>query len=465
MTQPEMHYVETAIGVKSKRNVVRSMEAVREQAASGEWQDRECYLSVYRYPRSYQEHLDRTGSVSGYLGTVGLDSVVFDIDRKGDPVAALDAARTLVGHLRDRYGVPLDHVRVLASGMKGYHVYLPASLLGEVPTAPRPDHGPVKTFALRIAADAGLPSGALDASVYSQNALIRMPGTRHQETGRYVIDVEDVFAATPGEIEARSRVAPSVCGPWNPPQTPCNEALAALFQKCLRLEVRKRNVDRPSFVADGNTTKGATISHVVRPYWQRGVRWDLASCVSGLAATEGVCEEECLAGLLALRLADDQEKKIRDAVRSSYERVANDAPTRGFGGLEALLGRPAAIAIDSAIRSGRTSGSRRARSTGGSAKGTPPAACMTPEEAVRAMALDQVELILSLVGKAGRRWIPVPARLVTSAIRMAEAGRATAVYAQWIKRKVMRANAKGRPFSRKVGGRHCYFLCGDMLTG
>src|SRR4051794_25713688 len=78
------------------------------------------FLSIFTFPDAMRRHVVATGSTKDYDGPVGVPALRWDIDRKNDPDAALDAARRLAGHLTERYGD--EGLSVFYSGSKGYHV-------------------------------------------------------------------------------------------------------------------------------------------------------------------------------------------------------------------------------------------------------------------------------------------------------------------------------------------------------
>src|SRR5262249_51731043 len=78
------------------------------------------FLSTFTYPAAMRHPVEATGSTRDYNGPVGVPALRFDVDRAGDPDAALRDVRHLAGHVSERYGD--EAVSVYFSGSKGYHV-------------------------------------------------------------------------------------------------------------------------------------------------------------------------------------------------------------------------------------------------------------------------------------------------------------------------------------------------------
>ncbi len=144
---------------------------------------RESYLSLFHFGAGgeFASHLGRTGSVRGYGGPVGGDWFAFDIDR-GDIETARLAACRLVGFILERYRLGEDEPLTFFSGSKGFHVCLPAELVGSPP--PGLNFAAVAAeFCKRLAAGAGV---AVD-SIYDSVRLFRAPNSTHPKTGAHKI--------------------------------------------------------------------------------------------------------------------------------------------------------------------------------------------------------------------------------------------------------------------------------------
>jgi hypothetical protein len=162
--------------------------------------DAEGYATVYQYPRGeYVEHVRRHGSPKGYAGATACTRLVWDVDRKGDPQAALDAARSLARFITDRYGD--DGFGAAFSGDKGYHLSLVCPPgFHPLPHVP----GVTKQLCLTVARSAGV---AVDPAVYDRQRLFRLPNTKHPRTGlqkRY-LDPDELHRLTADAVHDLAR--------------------------------------------------------------------------------------------------------------------------------------------------------------------------------------------------------------------------------------------------------------------
>jgi hypothetical protein len=140
------------------------------------------FLSTFTYPPAMRQHVEATGSTKDYVGPVGVPALRWDIDRDGDPDAALCDTKRLAGHLAERYGN--EGLSVFYSGHKGYHIE--AETAGAIePTTEA--HTVARQVAETIACTIGV---AIDAGVYDRVRLWRAPNSRHSRTAFFKIRIE-----------------------------------------------------------------------------------------------------------------------------------------------------------------------------------------------------------------------------------------------------------------------------------
>lgn len=165
--------------------------------------EREAFGTVYQYPAAeYRAHVARFGSPKGYTGPAACCRLVWDIDNKTDPPAALADARKLVTFLLDRYAAHAENgLGAYFSGDKGYHITLVAMpgfhALAHVPAL-------VKLLCLTLAQRAGV---RVDAAVYDRQRLFRLPNTRHPRTGLYkrFLDLDELFRLSADRVREEAR--------------------------------------------------------------------------------------------------------------------------------------------------------------------------------------------------------------------------------------------------------------------
>jgi hypothetical protein len=142
---------------------------------------RVAFLSLFHYGREFVEHVGRCGTVRGFTGPVGADWLAFDIDSPDLEAARLQACK-LVAFILERFGLGEDDALYFPSGAKGFHIVLPAELVGS--PAPCADFAAVAgEFCGRVAAGAGV---AVDG-IYDSMRLFRAPNSKHGKTGLHKV--------------------------------------------------------------------------------------------------------------------------------------------------------------------------------------------------------------------------------------------------------------------------------------
>src|SRR5262249_40366823 len=140
------------------------------------------FLSTFTFPAAMRRHVEATGSTRDYVGPVGVPALRFDVDREGDPDAALRDVRRLAGHLSERYGDA--GLSVYFSGSKGYHVEADT---GNAIEPAQEAHQVARKVAETVAGVVGV---SIDSGVYDRVRLWRAPNSRHSRTGLFKIRIE-----------------------------------------------------------------------------------------------------------------------------------------------------------------------------------------------------------------------------------------------------------------------------------
>lgn len=143
------------------------------------------FLSIYQYTSDLAIYVrENGGSLAKYRGRCWARWLAIDLD--GDGTAAgldrvLDDIRKLVGVLH-ALGVPAESIVVFFSGGRGAHLLWPSSVL-----AAAPKDGFEATAGVVCQAIASLASVQIDINLYRPLASLRLPNTRHEETGLYKV--------------------------------------------------------------------------------------------------------------------------------------------------------------------------------------------------------------------------------------------------------------------------------------
>lgn len=133
--------------------------------------NKDYYTSIFRYNDEHYKQWKETKSLSG-IQDVFTTKLVFDFDNKADVNLAKKDTLELVSRLLAR-GVPSDSIQISFSGNKGFGV--------ELDTTSRFTPEEFKTVVFNLAQD--LPT--FDKKIYDPQRIIRVVGTKHQESGLF----------------------------------------------------------------------------------------------------------------------------------------------------------------------------------------------------------------------------------------------------------------------------------------
>lgn len=210
MTRPDYSFGFRVVGpVSGARRLVDAAAAFAGHCAADPRAEpcREVYLSAFAFGPAFREYLEARGTTKGYAGPCWSPWLWLDIDRPGDPAAALTDARRLAGFVLGRYPkLGEDDLPTFFSGGKGYHLGVPLTHNPD----PSPDfHRVAGRLAAGLAAGAGV---AVDASIYDRVKLFRAPNSRHPRTGLHKrpLTHRELFGLTPARVAELAR-EPAPC--------------------------------------------------------------------------------------------------------------------------------------------------------------------------------------------------------------------------------------------------------------
>ncbi|MEW6486580.1 MAG: primase C-terminal domain-containing protein [Thermodesulfobacteriota bacterium] len=198
-----------------------------------------CYATFYLYDEAIRVHAQGAGapgkpSVAGYDGPVYAPVWPLDIDAP-DLGEALAAARAVVERLGRVWGVPREAVRRYFSGKKGFHVTVDTRVfLAPVPSRLAPEL--LHRLTRRLARELGFPpSGPLDLSLRDRVRLLRLPNTRHEESGLFKVPLsaEELGSLGPEAIREAARAPRPLAGV---------DPSGLLLEACLDLVPRARAI-------------------------------------------------------------------------------------------------------------------------------------------------------------------------------------------------------------------------------
>lgn len=129
------------------------------------------YVSTYFYTDEHYKQFQKTKSVKGFKNLY-TSKVWFDFDSKDNLKLARRDALELINRL-EKQNVKPEHLEIYFSGNKGFNVLL--SVSKEL------NKKQVENFAQKLAGDLK----TFDSSLYDENQILRVAGTKHQSTDYY----------------------------------------------------------------------------------------------------------------------------------------------------------------------------------------------------------------------------------------------------------------------------------------
>lgn len=141
----------------------------------------ECYRTYFRYPQEFADHVKKTGSVKGYQGFAYADWFPVDID-DADLEKALNTTQDLISRIEINFDQDTGMLPVFFSGAKGFHIYIPAKIMGITPS--RSIAQIFKTFARDLLEPWGIK---YDPAIYDLTRIFRASNTVNSKTGLYKI--------------------------------------------------------------------------------------------------------------------------------------------------------------------------------------------------------------------------------------------------------------------------------------
>ncbi len=190
MTQAQHTYdfVEYAVN-KYRSNLIYPLSEIKHS----DYEDKtDCYISMFRYPQQFMNHVNITKSVSGYGGLIGLDFVYVDFDCLENIEQAKQDLQNFI-----QYGLGIflqfedfEKLRISFSGAKGFTLAIPKALIGN----PEPCTNinlKVKAFVKNLSElvrdETSIILYTIDFQIYDKVRVIRLNNTINSKSGLYKI--------------------------------------------------------------------------------------------------------------------------------------------------------------------------------------------------------------------------------------------------------------------------------------
>ena len=146
-----------------------------------EWQnntsDDDYYVSTYYYDDAALEQYKKNNNSRKGIKSVKTDKIWWDFDNKENPEAAKEDAKTLIARLK-KSGIKESSIDVYFSGQKGFEVSVK---FNQMLNRTQVEHLAMEVFGKGIE--------TLDASMYDENQVFRVPNTKHPKSGLYKIQL------------------------------------------------------------------------------------------------------------------------------------------------------------------------------------------------------------------------------------------------------------------------------------
>lgn len=145
------------------------------------------YASVFKYNEAHFKQFQESGSVAN-IEDVVTDTLVWDLDCKEDLNKAKEDVLTLFGRFKDA-DIPYNATQLYFSGQKGFTVVVK---INKEITPEEARNVCINNFAKELK--------TADLSVYNASRILRVPMTKHQESGLYKIPLDPkALRSTPVE--------------------------------------------------------------------------------------------------------------------------------------------------------------------------------------------------------------------------------------------------------------------------
>jgi hypothetical protein len=199
----DFNYCEIAEdGITNRRNIITAKEF-----QSREFDSPNSYVSIYNHLKTLYDYVQSNKKVAGYTGLKYGERLIFDIDRLTNPDRGLKDLNLFLDGLHYSYGVDYDQILVHFSGYKGFHVCLSEEQFGgwEPSEHLHRLHG---KLAEEIAKETAT---VIDMAIYTENRMIRIPDTKHSESGLYKVEIP-MSMIRRGDIKPIFERAKAPCG-------------------------------------------------------------------------------------------------------------------------------------------------------------------------------------------------------------------------------------------------------------
>lgn len=147
--------------------------------------DYPAFASIYTFTDDFFNYVKETNSVTGYVGTHGISNVFIDIDSK-ELGQAYVSCKNVIAALHNESKIPYESLRIYFSGAKGFHIGIPARVIGQENFFSENTFAIVKSFVQKIVSD----KIKIDWSIYNRTRYFRLPNSLNEKSNKYKVAVD-----------------------------------------------------------------------------------------------------------------------------------------------------------------------------------------------------------------------------------------------------------------------------------
>jgi hypothetical protein len=139
--------------------------------------EKDAYCSIYQYNELHYKHFLEHNTIAG-ITDVTTNRLVFDFDSFSNLSLAQKDAITVIDRLQNDFKIPLNAIQIYFSGKKGFTVCVETNLSFFPPQLKELCYNKI-----------GKNLNTLDNTLYNASRILRIPWTKHQESGLYKIPI------------------------------------------------------------------------------------------------------------------------------------------------------------------------------------------------------------------------------------------------------------------------------------
>lgn len=304
-------YVRLCEGVNDYGTLIPTTEDVYKYVKDTK---KDYYVSVYNYNEDQKKQFETKKTIAG-IKDVTTNKLIFDLDSKDIEEARKDTIK-IIERLKTK-NIREESINVFFSGGKGFHVIVDTNYNFSPKEA--------KQAAIKIAKDLK----SFDSKVYNANRILRLPYTKHPESGLYKIPltVDELTSYHAVELKGYAK------DEYDPQQIPSEKVSAEVVNDLLEPEQKVEKQVESTLMADLNLAKKPknlspwkyALSQGFFPSGER------SNALMILAATYRSLGDDEITCYYKLKAAADLQSQRTGQEKFSKEEIYNNIISQVFG--------------------------------------------------------------------------------------------------------------------------------------